>query len=379
MSHTVRKTIHRIAILDFDDIKNPLLASGQAKATLEVGKRLVQKGHHILVVCSRYPGYRDRTENGIEYKHIGLGSSNIRLNNAVYIFALPFIVRKLNVDIIMECFTAPISTLFTPLWTKIPVVAIPSMFDADRFSELYHFPFYWVERFGLRFYKYFMPYIPYLAEKMKKYNPNVRIKVVPEGVGEEFFSIEKKRPKHILFLGRLDINQKGIDLLLRAYAKIAHKILWPLVIAGNGPDKRKVKKLIQDLGINERVTLLGATYGDAKTQVLEETLFVAFSSRNETFSLFALEALASGLPLVAFDIPGLSWNDSTVALKAEPFNIDDYANLLERLATEKELLSNMGIAARNFARQFTWDNVADQYESFYQEIIDIEGMEKSNI
>ena len=73
-----------IAFLDFDDIRNPLLNGGQARATFEVGTRLVKKGHKVTVISSRYPGYKDRKENGIYYKHIGLGTGNIKVNNVFY-------------------------------------------------------------------------------------------------------------------------------------------------------------------------------------------------------------------------------------------------------------------------------------------------------
>jgi len=119
-----QKHLH-IIFIDFDDIKNPLLGAGQARATLEVGKRLVQMGHTVTVICSRYPGYRDRVENGLHYRHIGIGTKNIRLNNLWYIFTLPFAVRNLQADIIVECFTAPISTLLSPLFVKIPVIGVP--------------------------------------------------------------------------------------------------------------------------------------------------------------------------------------------------------------------------------------------------------------
>ncbi len=356
-----------IVFLDFDDIKNPLLGAGQARATLEVGKRLIKKGHKVTVISSRYPGYKDRTENGITYKHIGLGSGNIRLNNLVYILALPFAVKKIRADIIIECFTAPISTLFSPLWTEIPVVALPSTFDADRFTKLYHLPFNRIEEFGLRFYKYFLPYTEYLDKKMRQVNPEIISKIVPEGVSNEFFKIKKKEPKYILFLGRLDVTQKGIDLLLKAYSKIANDIKYPLVIAGNGPDEDKVKSMIRQLKLDGKVKMLGATYGEKKNKVLSEALFVAFPSRNETFSLFALEALASGLPLVAFEIPGLSWNNDKVALKARPYSIDSYAHVLKK-STDRITIKKMSTQARLFAKGFSWDKVAEEFESFFKEI-----------
>ncbi len=360
------KKLH-IIFLDFDDIKNPLLGAGQARATVEVGKRLAAKGHKITVICSRYPGYKDRRENGIFYKHIAVGTSNIRLNNLLYILLLPFTVIRLKGDIVVECFTAPISTLFSPLFTKIPVVALPTSFEAERFSKLYHMPFEKIEKFGLKFYKYFLPFTPYFEIKMRSVNPKIISKLVPEGVGDEFLKIRKKESKHILFLGRFDMGQKGIDLLLKSVSHSKNTISLPLVVAGFGPDEEKIKKLAAKLGLSEKVTFVGPAYGEMKQKLLAEALFVAFSSRHEGFSLFALEALASGVPLVAFDIPGLSWTTNKVCFKAKPFSVTEYSRLLVK-ASNKKILLKMSIASRKLARKYSWENVANSFESFFLQI-----------
>lgn len=357
-----------LVFLDFDDIKNPLLAAGQARATYEVGKVLAKRGHKVTVITSRFPGSKDYKNGGIYYWHIGLGSKSIKLNNLVYIFTLPFITRKIKADIIIECFTAPVSTLLTPLWTKIPVVVLPASFEADRFSKKYHLPFTLIEKYGSRYYKYFMAYSTYIEDKMKKLNPGIISKIIPEGVNEEFLNIKKVPAKYILFLGRMDIDQKGIDLLLKAYQKIMDKIQYPLLIAGNGPDEKKVKQLIQRLGLEKKVFMIGAAYGKKKKKILSESLLVAFSSRHETFSCFALEALASGLPLVAFDIPGLSWTDKKSAIKAKTFCINEYANLLLETSGSKQI-NTMSKNAKAFAAKFTWENVALKFENFFRKII----------
>ncbi|HVZ12496.1 MAG TPA: glycosyltransferase family 4 protein [Patescibacteria group bacterium] len=364
----INKRLH-IVFLDLDDVKNPILNGGQARATYEVGGRLVEKGHKVTVLCSKYPGYKDRFENGIYYKHIGIGTGNIKVNNFAYLAAAPLAVTSLkNVDVILECFTAPVSTLLSPLFTNIPVVGLSTSFEADRFSKMYHLPFYLVERFGLRFYKYFVALTIFFEKKMKVSNPKVISTVIPEGVGEEFFKIKKKRSKHILFLGRLDMDQKGIDLLLHAYAKIANKVKYPLVIAGNGPDEKKVAELIKKLKLENKVSMVGPTYGDKKAAYLSESLFVAFPSRNETFSCFALEALASQLPLVAFDIPGISWTGDNVASKAKAFNVNEYASLLLD-AVKKNQNGKLGKEARRYAAKFTWSRVASEFEEFFYMVL----------
>jgi len=361
--------------LDFDSLHNPLLGAGQARATYEVGTRFIKAGHTVTVITSKYPGYKNKTYHGITYKHIGINTKNIRLNNALYILFLPFTVMRLKADIVIECFTAPISTLFTPLFTKIPVVVITSSFDAERFTKLYHLPFDKIERFGLRFYSYALPYTKYFEDKMRAVKPDLIAKPVPEGVDEEFFKIKRKQAEYILFLGRYDMDQKGIDLLLTAYARVKRAIRYPLVIAGAGPDEKKIIKLVKKLNLEDRVTMIGPTYGKKKTRVLEKALFVALPSRQETFSVFALEALAAGRSLVTFDIPGLAWMEEGITYKAQPFNTDEYGKLLLAMS-RKTKAAVLGKRAREFAKQFSWERTAEEYLAFFTEVLYREASKK---
>lgn len=365
-----------ITILDFDDYKNPLLNGGQARATFEIGKRLVKKGHKVTIISSKYPGYKDRVDEGMKFKHIGFVTSKIRLNNLIYIFSLPFALLKVKADVVVECFTAPISTLFSPIFTKSPVVVVPSSFEAERFSKMYKLPFNLIEKFGLKLYKYALPYTQVVEAKMRKFNQKINTCIVPEGVGKDFFEIEKVKPKHILFIGRFDIAQKGIDLLLKSFAKVASESPLPLVLAGAGPDKEKIAKLIKKLKLEKKVSFLGATYGEEKMKLLSQAVAVAMPSRDETFSLFALEALASGNTFIKFDIPGLSWADPNVVYICKAFDTTAYGKLLLQVAKNTKEATKKGKQARKFASQFSWESVTDQYEKYFYQVLQME-VEKS--
>ena len=363
-----------IAIIDFDDIKNPLLGAGQAHATFSVGKELLKLGHTLTVYCNRYPGYWDRTEHGIKYVHIGANTPWIRINNLLFPFFVPFTVARINsneIDILIECFTAPQSTLFSPIFTKIPVVVLPSMFNAHEFSKKYHLPFHIIEKFGAKFYKYILTYSDIDTKKITTYNPEIEYKIVPQGVGVEYFEVEQKEPKHILFLSRLDLHQKGIDLLLHSYAKVKNKIKFPLLIAGHGPDEQKVKDLIKELDIADKVTMVGSTYGNKKFQIMSESLFTVFPSRHDEMCLWTLESIAAGLPLVAFDIPESNWLPQSVTLKSRSFSIDDYSQKLVK-ACDPKLIKQMRINAKKFARKYSWKNTAREYEEFFKMILENE-------
>lgn len=360
------KKLH-IAIIDMDNLKNPFWAAGQARATREVGKRLAKK-HAVTVYSTKYPGYTDYTEDGITYKHVGIVNKSPQITNAYFLLQIPFLARRIQADVIIENFNAPVSVSFSPLFTKIPVIGLPTMFNAIEFYRKYHIPFHWVEAFGARFYKYFLPYSDVDSTKIKNYNPNVIYKIVSQGVGEEFFKIKHKKPEYILFLGRFDIAQKGIDLLLEAYAKVHDTIGYPLVIAGRGSDEAKIKKDIKRLGLEKKVIIKGAAYGKEKNELISKALFVAFPSRHDELSLWALEALASGMPLVMFDLPESAWATTKVALKAKPFNVSDYAKKLKQ-ATDTATNAQMRKDARLFASRFTWEKVASEFENFIYEVL----------
>lgn len=363
----------RITILDFDDIKNPLLGAGQARSTMEVGKRLVKIGHHVTVISSRYPESQDRFENGIHYIHIGAGTSNIKFNNLIYILVIPFYVPKIQADVIIECFTAPISTLFSPLFTRIPVVALPSMFNAKEFSRKYHLPFEWIEKIGVRFYKYMMPYSRTDAAKIRKLNPKVKLKIVGQGVSEEFLKIKQKKPKYILFYGRLDIWQKGIDILLKTFGKVTDKLLYPLVIAGHGPDEKKVIQLIKENGLRKKVRLIGPIYDKKKANVFSRALYVVFPSRHDEICLGTLEVLASGLPLVAFDLPESKWLTKEVALKSKTFDTDLFGKSMIHLANPR-INQKMKKNTREFVKQYTWEKVVSKYNDFITDVVNNENI-----
>lgn len=360
-----------IAFLDLDDIKNPLLGGGQAKTTYELGKILSKRGNKIVVYCSKYPGYKDRLDGGIYYKHISFYTNNIKINNLLYVIFAPFYARKIKEDLIVECFTAPTSTLLSPLFAKKPVIGLGTSFEADRFSRLYHLPFWIIERLGAGLYKYFIAYNPAHADKMRMLNKKTFTKTIPEAVEGKFINLKRGKSTHILFLGRFDMSQKGIDLLLNAFNKVKDKIGLPLVMVGFGPDEIKIKKMVNDLKLDNYVKFSGPQYGAEKMKLLSKSLFVAMPSRSESFSLFTLEAIASGAPVVIFDIPGLSWVSEKVSLRAKAFDVDDYAKKLLKM-TEQGTVINKSKEAKKFSKNFTWEKMVNEFEDFFRLVLEKE-------
>lgn len=360
----------KIAIIDMDNLNNPFWNAGQARATREVS-RVLAKTNDVTVYSAKYPNWKDYEIDGIKYRHMGLCVNSAVLTNIFWILTVPFIVKNIKADIIIENFNAPTSVSFAPLFTDIPVVALPTMFNAKEFRDKYHLPFDLVEKIGLRFYKYIMPYSTVGENKAKALNPKITSRIIPQGVSNSFFAVKQKSPKYILFLGRFDNHQKGIDLLLNAYNLVKNEIKFPLVIAGHGPDASKIKEQIKKLSLEKQVIIYGPTYGKEKDELASSALFTAFPSRHDEMSIWSLESLAYGLPLVCFDLPEAKWVPPSVSLKAAPFAINEYAKLLLE-ATNKDKIIPLRKNTRAFAKNFQWENVARDFLAFFSDILAIE-------
>ncbi|MBC7221364.1 glycosyltransferase, partial [Candidatus Bipolaricaulota bacterium] len=167
--------------------------------------------------------------------------------------------------------------------------------------------------------QYYKKVYPKLNEKIIVRLPNpVNIpKTPPEGSFRRKWGL--KDDQIVLYLGRIH-ERKGLDLLVRAFNQIKDDKL-KLVIAG--PDDhylKRLKKLISDLGLGDRIILTGPLYGLDKFEVLVDAdVFVLPSSDEyESFGMAAAEAIACGTPIVVTSNCGVSeWIDSTAGLIVE--------------------------------------------------------------
>lgn len=153
------------------------------------------------------------------------------------------------------------------------------------------------------------------------------------------------------FAGQL-VPRKGVDRLLRL---LAHALLrarrWRLVLAGAGPQEAALRSLAEELGLAERVVFCGFVE-DLPAWMASLDLFV-LPSRIEGFGYVLAEAMASGLPVVA-------WASSSVpevvshgrsGLLAPPDDEDAFARALLQLIEDPELRRRMGAQAREEARE----------------------------
>lgn len=171
-----------------------------------------------------------------------------------------------------------------------------------------------------------------------------------------FKSNEKSKceEKVIVWVGRLVEQQKGLDLIINSFKKVATKYEdWKLYIVGDGPDKDKVNMLIRNLNLENQVKIKPFT-NNVKDYYLNSSIFVS-SSRWEGFGLVITEAMECGLPVIAFANSGPieiinKQNENGILVPCEDIGslADSIIYLIENKERRKALGKNSIIRANDF-------------------------------
>ncbi|MET3901860.1 glycosyltransferase family 4 protein [Paenarthrobacter sp. 4246] len=357
----------RVLHLGFEDPRMPGAGGGSVR-THEINRRLAGKGYHITVLTTRYPGWTERVEDGVRYVPIGYGSGRNRLTRLVaYVARLPFEVsrRRSSVDLVVEDFFAPFSTMAAPLWSQRPTIGVVQWLHARDKARQYKLPLHWMERLGVRKHRRLIAVSQGIAERLKKLNPNVHVDVIGNGVDPCVWSNPPRHGKDVLFIGRLEYGHKGLDLLLQAWSQACSRVEGNLLIAGTGPDEDRLRAAVQEAGLSERVLLLGWLSGERKYKTISEARLVVVPSRHETFGLVAIDALAAGTPVIAFDIPclreilpaGTGW-------LVTPFDVTAFAHQIATRYSQPGL-EQVAVEGRRFAAGYNWDALADLQAQAY--------------
>jgi glycosyltransferase involved in cell wall biosynthesis len=169
--------------------------------------------------------------------------------------------------------------------------------------------------------------------------------------------------KVVVALGRLSY-EKGFDLLVEAWAKVADAHPdWTVRVYGGGPEENALRAQIAAAGLEGRFELMGQT--DDVPRALREASVLAMPSRAEGWPLVLGEAMATGVPCVAFDCaPGIREivTDGEDGIVVAPGNVTGLAEAISRLIADERLRQEMGAKALAAVERFTASAVADRWE-----------------
>lgn len=199
----------------------------------------------------------------------------------------------------------------------------------------------------------------------------VRVELAPNGV--EIPPPESLSPckGDWVYIGRLAIDYKGMDRMIRAYAICRSKGVNPPKLILGGPDfqggKAILEKMISELGLEKHVEFVGPVNGPAeKAALLRRASLFLHTSRSEAFPLAILEAMAHGVPVLV--TPGTNFADMVNQNGLGYGTGDSDEEIAAAMASVKiEDAPAMGLRARRLVEnEYTWDRTARRLLQAYK-------------
>ncbi|GAB6859004.1 glycosyltransferase [Microbacterium xylanilyticum] len=243
------------------------------------------------------------------------------------------------------------------------------LYSAQNLDKRYPVPFRWFERWALRGAAGAYVCNREAGEILERKGLRGPAVLIPLGVDMADFS---PRPRDtpsdvpvIGYVGRLEPN-KGVSVLLRSAAL---RDGWRVEITGDGPQRQELQRLAADLGIEDRVSFRGFAQGAALAEAYRRLDVVVVPSLpwpgwREQFCRVAVEAMASGVPVVASSTGAIPDVVDRAGVLVPPDDPDALAAGVDE-ALDPDRWRALRAEGLERAAEFTWERVAEQQQRFY--------------
>jgi len=278
-------------------------------------------------------------------------------------------------------FNIGLTGLYAARQTETPIVASYHT-NFDQYLDYYQINF--LEKAAWKYLRWFHDqalrnYCP--SEETKKELAKrdfINLDIWGRGIDAELFSPEHKSQKFIrkngledkislLYVGRL-AREKNLSLLIESFKRLnqKYKKKIELIITGDGPELSRLKNEMP-----ENVIFTGFKNGIELSQIYASADIFAFPSVTETYGNVVIEAMASGLPVVAVLAGGVKENliNNYNGLAVEKDEAAEFTARLEELIVNHKLRKSLAHNARQYALEQRWDQVFEELEQSYQKVI----------
>jgi len=206
----------------------------------------------------------------------------------------------------------------------------------------------------------------------------INLDIWGRGIDAELFSPRHRNQKFIkengledkislLYVGRL-AREKNLSLLIESFKRLnkKYKNKIELIITGDGPELKRLKKELPG-----NVIFTGFKNGIELSQIYASADIFAFPSVTETYGNVVIEAMASGLPVVAVMAGGVKENliNNYNGLAVEEAEAAEFTARLEELIVNHKLRKSLAHNARHYALDQSWDHVFEKLDKSYRKVI----------
>ena len=175
----------------------------------------------------------------------------------------------------------------------------------------------------------------------------------------------------VLFVGRV-VREKGLDHLLSAFSQV--RTSWRLLVAGDGPDLGRAKRLARRLRLDSRIEFAGWADRELLSRFYREASLVVLPSIwPEPFGLVGIEAMSYEKPVVAFKVGGIpEWlQDGVTGFLISPFDVREMAERINYLLEHPEVAQKMGMKGRaRVEREFSEEKHMTRLLNIYEAVRD---------
>ncbi len=354
----------------YDDTQNPWVAGGGAVRVLELYRRLTGPVR-ATVATGNFPGARDEVIDGVAYRRLG-ARAPYAWSRLSYAAAASRLLRTGAYDAAVFDFSA-----YTPIRVPahrrvgITVHHLTGPTARDRWGRVIGAGLARWERRTIRRATRLSATSAATHALLHDLAPDIPIDRVYAGVPDDLFDAPRTPEPFLLYFGRLDVLQKGLDTLLNACSLMLRaRPDLELRIAGRGKDSATVAGIVRRLGIAERVRLLGAVSAGVPRALFAGAAVQLMPSRFEGFGMVAAEAMAAGVPLIAAAAGSLPEvvDAPNGGILVPPDDAAALAAATLRLLDEPEERARLSRSARASAQRFRWNHVVAQHLGFLERI-----------
>ena len=379
----------------FSETYTPYI-SGLVTSEVMLKNALEKQGHEVYVVTANLESFKyeyDEKERVLKIPGLKTGIYDSRLTSIYPVRAVNKI-KSWNLDVIHSQTEFAIGT-FARLFSKQYNIPLVHTYHTLYEDYIYYITKGYFDKSSKKLVEYLTKfYCETTATELivptnkiyklfkDKYNFEKNIHIIPTGIEVERFYKENINEKEleelkntlkiskkdfvILFVGRL-AEEKNVEFLIRSQKELNKKYKdLKLIIVGDGPDKEKYEKMVEDLGIDNNVVFTGKASWDDMPYYYHAADVFATASKTETQGLTIIEAMASNT------IPICMRDEAFQSMVTEDLNgvffetQEEYIKQIERLYKNKKELEKLNkqarIQAETYSSKFYAERVLEVYK-----------------
>jgi len=213
----------------------------------------------------------------------------------------------------------------------------------------------------------------YMGKYVNTFEAGLGVFPLPPDVEVKYLNNYKNEPLNILFFGRNDIYQKGIDILMKGFTKALRLgANATLTISGKpwGNSKKYLSGFINKENISDKVKILGPIEENAKWQLISNADYLIFLSRWDGPPRPIREAIAVGTPVIVSPETNMGHLVSKYKAGIEvPLNVEKVAQTITTLSKDRSIITEHRAGVIKLRERLDWFRVAEDYIRGYEQVL----------